>query len=388
MMNNPTSNLKHPTSSIQPQTSNLKIAFDAKRAFNNHTGLGNYSRFVILGMLRLFPQHEFYLFTPKVKPEFANLVKEFPNAHVITPQGILGKSFKSLWRSFGIVGLLNKFGVDVYHGLSNELPVNIQSFKGKKVVTIHDLIFLRYPHYYKPIDRRIYTRKFKQACEQADVLVAASEQTAHDIKYYFATQPEKIKIGYQNCDEQFALKLSQEQKQDVKTKYNLPKDFMVCIGTIEPRKRQLDVLRAFAKAQVSSSLVFVGRQTAYAQELHQFIKQNNLTTRVQFIEGAAFQDFPAFYQLAQKAIYASEFEGFGIPILEAMRGGVEVLVAETSSLTEVGGNAVSYFPLGDTQRLARLMEQHQPQTSDNVVAQLAKFDTELLLNQLMQTYLH
>ncbi len=382
-----TSNFQHPTSSQQPPTPNLKVAFDAKRAFNNHTGLGNYSRFVVLELLKQFPQYEFYFFTPKVKPEFADLVTGFANAHVVTPQSFLGNTFKAWWRSFGVVGVMQKLNIDVYHGLSNELPFNIKTFKGKKIVTIHDLIFLRYPQYYKPIDRRIYTRKFKQACVDADVVIAASKQTATDIESYFGISSQKIKIGYQNCDAQFAVSLSQEQKQLVKSKYALPDEFMVCIGTIEPRKRQLDVLKAFAKTKVSAKLVFVGRQTPYAQELHQFIAANGMQERVQFIEGAAFADFPAFYQLAQKAIYASEFEGFGIPVLEALRSGVEVLVAETSSLTEVGGDAVSYFTLGNIDQLAQLMERAASPKPEHVVqAHLAQFNSSSLIQQLMHIY--
>lgn len=373
-------------SNIQHPTSNLKIAFDAKRAFNNHTGLGNYSRFVIKGMLDAYPQHVFYLFTPSVKEEYASLVEGYTNVHIVSPQNILGKTFKALWRTFGVTGILNKLGVDVYHGLSNELPANIKSFKGKSVVTIHDLIFLRYPQYYKPIDRRIYKRKFLQACVDADVVVAASAQTASDIQSFLGIEAKKIQVVYQNCDEQFEKKLTNQELVMAREKYQLPSSYFICIGTIEPRKKQLLVLQAFHQANVSAHLVFVGKQTEYAQQLHQYINQNNLTDRVQFIAGAAFEDFPALYQNAQMAIYASEFEGFGIPVLEAMRSSVNVAVANTSSLTEVGGDAVLYFDTCD--ELSEILKNaHQtPINQGKVQNQLAKFSSKNLLAQLMMIY--
>jgi glycosyltransferase involved in cell wall biosynthesis len=378
--------MQPPTSNFQLPTSSLRIAFDAKRAFNNHTGLGNYSRFVIKGMLDTYPQHMFYLCTPSIKPEYQDLFSEYANVKIVSPQNFLGKTFKALWRTFGVTGILNKLEVDVFHGLSNELPANINKFKGKKVVTIHDLIFLRYPHYYKSIDRRIYKRKFLQACVDADVVVAASHQTAKDIESFLGIDANKIKVVYQNCDEQFEVKLTTEKLKIVCKKYNLPEQYFVSIGTIEPRKKQLLVLQAFHQSNTNNHLVFVGKQTEYAQQLHQYINQYNLTNKVHFIEGAAFDDFPALYQYAQMAIYASEFEGFGIPVLEALRSSIPVAVANSSSLTEVGGDAVLYF--NNQEELTEILKNaHQtPINAEKVQNQLAKFSPKALIDQIMGIY--
>ena len=366
--------------------SQLKIAFDAKRAFNNHTGLGNYSRFVIKGMLDAYPQHVFYLFTPSIKSEFTKLVEGYTNVHVISPQNIFGKTFKALWRTFSVTGKLNKLGVDVYHGLSNELPSNIKSFKGKSIVTIHDLIFLRYPQYYKIIDRLIYKRKFIKACLDAHVVVAASKQTASDIQSFLEIDSQKIEVVYQNCDEQFDKKISSQELDAVRKKYDLTSSYFICIGTIEPRKKQLMVLQAFYQSNVNKHLVFVGKQTNYAEELHLFINQNQIADKVHFIEGADFVDFPALYQNASMAIYASEFEGFGIPVLEAMRSDVKVAVANTSSLTEVGGDAVQYFETSE--QLTALFRYEDSSTINHgkVQIQLAKFSPQALIGQLMRVY--
>lgn len=366
----------------------MKIGFDAKRAFNNQTGLGNYSRFVIEGMLQHFPNDTFYLFTPKIKPEFSGLFSAYKNAIVITPQQIWGKTFQALWRSTAITGLLNKLGVDVYHGLSNELPTNINKFKGKKLVTIHDLIFLRYPQYYKPIDRKIYQTKFKQACLDADVIVAASKQTAADVQTYYQQPAAKLAVVYQNCAPQFSEQRSKETLLQQAAKYQLPQHFILCVGTIEERKNQLAVLKAFHQSGLNTALVFVGKQTPYANKLHNYVNEYQLQQQVMFIEGASFSDFPAFYQLAKVVVYASEFEGFGIPVLEALRSGATAVVAKTSSLVEVGGEAVYYVEANDETAFANALLQafQQPIDKEKIEQQLHHFETPLLMQQLRALY--
>lgn len=366
----------------------MKIGFDAKRAFNNQTGLGNYSRLVISGMLKTFPEHEYYLFTPAVKPEFNALFQHMENVHVVTPRSALARRFKALWRTFSVAGLCNALQLDVYHGLSNELPAGMASFTGKKIVTIHDLIFLRYPQYYKRIDRMIYTRKFRNACHTADVVVAASEQTRSDLISFLRVDPEKIRVIYQGCEEQFKRVLSTQEKTAVRNKYNLPETFVVSVGTIEARKDQLTILKAYHKANLVAHLVFVGRQTTYASVLHEYIRDHQLRDRVHFIEGAAFSDFPAFYQLAEAAVYASEFEGFGIPVLEGLASRTRMLVAHTSSLPEVGGTAVDYFEPGDAGQLTTLLTQllTRPFREDIAEKQLARFEPVHLTRQLFSLY--
>jgi glycosyltransferase involved in cell wall biosynthesis len=366
----------------------MKIGFDAKRAFNNHTGLGNYSRLVISGMLSEYPQHEYYLFTPSVKKEFSDLFGGYNNVRIITPVSFFGKTFKAFWRTFGIAGLCKALELDAFHGLSNELPAGIHQFDGRKIVTIHDLIFLRYPHYYKTIDRKIYKRKFRTACLDADVIVAASKQTALDIETFLQVDKAHIKVVYQGCDPQFGKVVSETTKDEVRAKYDLPGHFILCIGTIEERKDQLTVLKAWHRAELSCKLVFVGRQTPYSKQLHDYITQHNLQKDVHFIEGAAFEDFPAFYQLAAAAVYASEFEGFGIPVLEGLRSGTKMLVADSSSLPEVGGDAVEYFEPGNDLQLSSLLKAsiNTPFNPYKAEKQLAKFDTHRLMQQLFSLY--
>jgi glycosyltransferase involved in cell wall biosynthesis len=379
------------TSNIKLLTSPrpLRIGFDAKRAFNNGTGLGNYSRFVINGLMTLYPQHEYFLFTPGIKPEYESFYTAGQNIHLITPESFFGKQFSFLWRSYAIADMCSQLNLDVFHGLSNELPVGIEGFKGKKIVTIHDLIFLRYPAYYNNIDRYIYTKKFKRACYHADLILAASKQTQSDIEHYLGTSTTKIQIGYQNCDERFAGIKTAEEKNLVRTLYALPDQFILSVGTIEQRKNQLTVLKAFHRLNHPDlSLVFIGKQTEYADQLKEYIAEAGLSSKVQFLQRIPAEYLPAIYQSARIFVYASEFEGFGIPVLEGMRSGIPVIAAKTSSLPEVGGTAIAYFNPADIAALATCFNETLSKSFDTggYGQQLALFDTPKLIAQLEAHY--
>jgi glycosyltransferase involved in cell wall biosynthesis len=332
----------------------LRIGFDAKRAFNNHTGLGNYSRFVIDSLLTFFPQHEYYLFTPGFDSQLKDYFAPRPNLHIVSPEGIIDKTFASAWRSLGLVKELEKYKIDVFHGLSNELPNGIEKTSIKSIVSIHDLIFLRYPDYYNNIDAYIYKKKFRNACEHATHILSVSEQTKQDIINYFNTNPLKISVVYQDCDKQFYAKQSEQKKQAVAKKYGLPVQFFLAVGTIEKRKNQLSILKAIASLKDTSiKLVVVGKVTEYKKQLDDYIVSNNIQEQITFVPKVDFADLPTIFQLAKCSIYISEFEGFGIPVLEALRCEVPNIVSNMSSIPEVAGDAALLCSPNDVQTLAK-----------------------------------
>ncbi|MFI5222248.1 MAG: glycosyltransferase family 4 protein [Bacteroidia bacterium] len=382
------------TSDFPLRTSHFNIGFDAKRAFNNGTGLGNYSRFVIRSLAKYFPENEYYLFTPSIKKEFENFIPASSNIKIISPESILGKTFPSLWRTYSIAEMCNELKLDVFHGLSNELPVGIEKFNGKKIVTIHDLIFLRYPDYYTNIDRYIYKNKFRHACEKADIICAASIQTKKEIIHFFSIDEHKIRVTYQNCDDRFSNPPDEKVRNEVIKKYLLLPKYILCLGTIEKRKNQHTVLKAFSQLdEPELKLIFIGKETDYSDQLHDFIELNRLESKVIFIPQIEIEFLPAFYRQAQAFVYASEFEGFGIPLLEAMRSGVPVIAANTSSLPEVCGDAAEYFSFNISSELARKMKlvlQDESKRIEMIVKgfeQAKKFDSEILMKELMGIYL-
>ena len=183
----------------------MKIGFDGKRAVQNFTGLGNYSRYILEILCKFYPQNEYILYAPRKRSneKLSELLAQYPQAKMAYPSTSFGKKLSSIWRIWGISKQIEQEGVQLYHGLSNEIPLNVKKKGFKTIVTIHDLIFLRFPQYYKYIDRQIYTYKFRKACLNADKIIAVSECTKRDIIDIFQIQENKIEVVYQGCDESF-----------------------------------------------------------------------------------------------------------------------------------------------------------------------------------------
>lgn len=330
----------------------MKVGFDAKRAIQNNTGLGNYSRYIIEILSKYFEGNTYVLYAPK-KKENARLKELQTRKNVCFIFSKAGwKYFSSLWRTWGINKTLIKDKIDIFHGLSNELPLRINRSGIKTVVSIHDLIFLRYPNYYKPIDRFIYRLKFRYACKIADRIIAISECTKKDIISYFNIPEAKINIVYQGFHPNFSHTVSPEKKMDVIRKYALPPQFLLYVGSIEERKNLLLVVRALKQIDKEIHLVAVGKKTPYQDIIEQYITTNELCERVHIYNNIPFEDLPSFYQSSRLFVYPSRYEGFGIPIIEALASGIPVIAAKGSCLEEAGGENSVYIHPDDNNGLA------------------------------------
>jgi len=317
----------------------MRIGFDAKRAFNNPTGLGNYSRTLIRQLSQLYPEHQYFLFTPSLIQKFELFPP--PNVKVILPDNPVHRFFSSFWRSVSMGKTILNNKIDIYHGLSNELPANINKSGAKSVVTIHDLIFLRYPGLYKRIDRLVYKRKFLSASLQAERIVAVSQQTRSDLISFFNIDPEKIEVVYQGCNPAFYEKVSEERKIQIRNKYKLPENFILYVGTIEERKNLLFLIRAVHEHKIKLPLVVFGRKTPYMEKINTYIDRRHVKN-IYFHEYASQTDLPPIYQMSDIFVYPSSFEGFGIPVLEAINSGIPVIAAKGSCLEETGGKSSIY----------------------------------------------
>jgi glycosyltransferase involved in cell wall biosynthesis len=373
----------------------VRIGYDAKRLYNNFTGLGNYSRFIVDGIHTSFPEEDIYLFTPEIKnhPE----VKVYQNdssLNTILPSPVLQQvKLGSYWRSFQLKNEARRYKLDLFHGLSHELPVGISAVT-KSVVTVHDLIFIRYPEFYKPIERWIYTQKIKYACKQADVIVAISEQTKNDLIEFLKVPSDKIRVVYQGCHPNFKKKLSSEELEQVRKKYQLPEKFLLNVGTIEPRKNSLSILKALNELKDSTSipLVMIGRATRYLDVIMKYAQENNLTNRIQYIHKSAFVDLPAIYRLSEAFIYPSLFEGFGIPLVEAIACNVPVITSTGSCFREAAGSASRYVFPNSTKELASAIQQvlTDKELRQKMIIESAnfilKFEPSVIAKDMMNVY--
>ncbi|TAD84854.1 MAG: glycosyltransferase family 1 protein [Bacteroidetes bacterium] len=344
----------------------MNIGFDAKRAYHNHTGLGHYSRSLIGALAALYPQHQYWLFNPKKNGHYAF---DEPNVRQVLPVKPLHKALPWAWRSKWMVGQMRGLHLDLYHGLSHEIPQGIENTGIKTVVTIHDLIHERYPHQYKALDVRIYRQKFRHACRHANAIIATSQQTKEDIVALYGVDAHKIWVCYQSCNPMFETPASAHQKASLRERYQLPEQYFLSVGSIIERKNLLLICEAMASLgnKLLIPLVVIGQGTGqYAQRVKQYIAQAGLGHKVLFLNeggGAGWaksvhlpsQHLPALYQMATALIYPSVYEGFGIPILEAMHSGLPVIASNASCLPEVGGPAARYVNWQNPDELAAAM---------------------------------
>ena len=365
----------------------MRIGYDAKRAFNNHRGLGNYSRETIRIVASHFTDFQLDLFTPKID---SNIRFDCPkNATVIQPKhGFM----TSLWRTFGITKEAERRQLDLYHGLSHELPVGIEKTGIPSVVTMHDLIFIRHPELYPFIDRKLYKTKYLHSCRVADRIIAVSQQTKNDLIELWGIDEAKISVVYQGCHPAFCQQVSENQKETVRMKYNLPETFLLNVGAIEPRKNQLLILKALKAKAIETPLVIAGRKTDYLTELQQFIENKKIQNQVFILPNVDFGDLPALYQSASVFIYPSQFEGFGIPVVEALQSGIPVIAAKGSCLEESGGPNSRYVSPSDETELAEqiMIVLRDNELRDNMIksgkAYTQQFSDKAIAKNLLNIY--
>ena len=370
----------------------MKIGFDAKRAFKNSTGLGNYSRILIGGIAESNQDVIGLLYTPDTEGQYSKYFSLYSNFRVIQPSSVF-KFFPRLWRSFGVSLRAKSDGIKIYHGLSNELPCFIPK-NVKKIVTVHDLIVFRYPELYSKIDRKIYQRKIRRSCATADVIVAVSQQTKFDLQEILKVPEEKIRVICQSCDSMFWNPESPEAKNEVRRRYKLPEKYIVSVGSIEPRKNQIAQVKALSKLPDDLHLVIVGasHNDKYYDRLVETVFMLKLSKRVHILDKAVFDDFPAIYANALMSMYVSEFEGFGIPILESLCCNTPVITSNISSMPEVGGDAALYVNPKDVNDIAEkaMMLYNDAELRQQLVEkgkkQREKFSEQLITQKMIDLY--
>ena len=329
------------------------IGFDAKRIVRNGTGLGSYGR-TLVNDLAQRQDLALRLYAPdKGRDDLRSQIVERPNVSFCYPHFSSSIHLpSSWWRMKGVVTDLQRDGVQLYHGLSGELPIGIRKSGIRSVVTIHDLIFLRHPEFYNWVDTKIYAWKFRQTLREADHVIAISECTKRDILYYGDIDEQKISIVYQSFAPRFSVEVSEEQRTQVRSAYQLPQRYILNVGSIEARKNILQAVQALLLLPDDVALVMVGRHTPYTDQVLQYVREHHLEERVRVLHGVPDEHLPMLYALAESFVYPSVYEGFGIPIIEAISCGLPVVACSGSCLEEAGGPDSLYVQPGNVEAMA------------------------------------
>lgn len=331
----------------------MKIAYDGKRAMRNLTGLGNYSRLVIETMSEAYPDTDHLVYVPDIRPnDRLETLLSRPNVAFRQPDRFYAWP-KAAWRSWGVTAQALREGADLYHGLSNELPLNIHRSPIASVVTVHDVIYRRLPDCYTAIDRHLYDLKYGFSARHADRVIAISEATKRDVMELYGVPEERISVIYQGCDARFTDRRDPEGEQAVRARYRLPAKYIVQVGTIEKRKNLETSLRALSNMPDMIHLVAVGNGRGYLREMRELAQELGVAERLHIVGNVAFADLPAIYRMAMAALYPSRYEGFGIPVLESLSSGTPTVTSNVSSLPEAGGDAVFLVAPDDVRALTQ-----------------------------------
>ena len=346
----------------------MKIGFDAKRAFLNTTGLGNYSRTLMGSLATNHADNQYVLYYPKKNIGFEQVAFSLAeNMKVQTPknalQALAGGSF---WRSWTLGKQIKKDELDIYHGLSNELPFSLKKngTKPKTVVTIHDLIFMQHPEWYPAFDRFVYRKKWEHSCQVADKIIAISEQTKNEIVDFMKIDESKISVIHQSCDAAFYdyddavfLQHGFFMTKEYDIPYDIPSDYVLYVGSITARKNLLSLIKAIniVKSQYEEvHLVVVSRsnEQEYEAKVKQYIADNGLQKYVTFLDNVAQKHLPSIYRCAKAYINPSLFEGFGIPIIEALFSRIPVVCSDNVCFREAAGKGAVYVSPENVEEMA------------------------------------
>ncbi len=373
----------------------MVIGYDAKRVVSNGTGLGSYGRTLVNSLIPLAEKNgdSLRLYAPDSgRDDLRMQVNTSDSLQFAYPLKAHNRLQKDLWRTRGIVTDLQKDGVQVFHGLSGELPKGIHKSGIRTVLTIHDLIFICHPEYYNWLDVIIYKQKFHASLREADKIIAISECTKRDIIKYGNVDPSRIEVVYQSCGVKFKTRMSDAQKAETKAKYNLPDRYILNVGTIEQRKNVLLAVKALPNLPEDIHLVIVGRQTKYAKEVNAYITQHGLSDRVHMLCGVPNADLYSIYQQAECFVYPSRYEGFGIPIIEAIQSGLPVVAATGSCLEEAGGPDCIYVHPDDEKAMAEAVKSllhgtaGRTERMERSVEYIKRFENADVAQQMMAVY--
>lgn len=311
----------------------MRIALNCLGPSRLKAGVGNYAVNLVTELSRLRPSHEFLVIVGQNQHQFASA----PNVrfHSIGRWNS-HRILRVLWEQFIQPLVLWKHGADILHAVGFVLPVLKTT---KQVVTVHDMTHFSHPENHAWA-RGLYMKRFiPLSIRRTDAVISVSHCTKRDILRFVPIKPQRIHVTYNAPHPRFRPLPREECAAGLKAKYGVEGPFILFVGTLEPRKNLLALVRAFSGLATNHRLVIVGAKGWLYEPIFALVRKLRLTSRVLFMGYVPDDDLPLFYNAAAVFVYPSLYEGFGIPVIEAMACGVPVVTSNGSALVEVAGDA-------------------------------------------------
>lgn len=326
----------------------MRVGIDSRLVFYHQAGIGQYILRLTQALARLDRENQYVLFTSRKdktpivdQPNFKRQKLWTPSHHRFEPAALSIE--------------LAPFALDVLHSPDFIPPARLRA---KSVITVHDLAFLLFPDFLTRPSARYYSR-VDIAARKADHIIAVSESTKRDTIRLLGVPPEKITVIPEAAHPIFTPIPNEEALERVRARYKLPRNFILFVGTIEPRKNLPTLIRAFHRMRdnykTDAVLVIAGHRGWLVEEVDQTLEETNLGEAVRFLGGVPNEELVYLYNAARVFAFPSRYEGFGLPPLEAMACGTPVVTANVSSLPEVVGDAALLVNPEDVDGLAVAM---------------------------------
>lgn len=298
----------------------MRVAIDIQTTRGQRVGHGTYAGELVNAIQRVDAQNEYALIAPRREQDLS------------MPQ-------RFLWDQFIFPALSLAARADLVHQPAFSSPI---LYPGKKIVTVHDLIGRFFAHEIPFWSAKYFKHWMPFSYRFATHIIAVSEHTKKDVVEQLGIAPEKITVIYEAAGDEFRPNLSRNKIHDVKERYKTGDSYMLHLATLNPRKNLEFLVRVFsqlARRFPELKLVISGKKGWYYESLFQLVSELGLTRRVVFTGYVEDSDKPFLMAGARVFVFPSKYEGFGLPVVEAMGVGTPVISSNTSSLPEVAGEA-------------------------------------------------
>lgn len=370
----------------------LKIGIDYTAALKQGGGIGRYTRGLVTALAQLDRQNRYTLLYSPDAP--ANGLQVFNATNFSWRRYPLSERLMTIgWHRFDLPVPVEWFSgpLDLFHSPNFILP---PTRRAHTLLTVHDLSFVRHPHGAVESLRRWLMRVVPRSLDQADYVLADSHSTKQDLLDFYNVEPARISVVGAGVEPRFRPSDDATELQTIRTKYRLPEKFILSLGTLEPRKNFDGLIQAYSNSPVREShhLVIAGGRGWLYEPIFAAAETSSVADRIHLIGFVADDDLPALYNLADVFAYPSHYEGFGIPVIEAMACGTPVVCADNSSLPEVAGEAALLIPatnlpaLGEA--LQRLVDDQalRQRCREGGLRQAQKFTWSAAAQRLLEVY--
>ncbi len=340
----------------------MKVGIDIRNIGKKRTGDEVVFFNLVKNLMSIDNKNEYFLFTDildeknitEIKKDLG--IKNGSNFQIIP----LKSPNKFVWNIWTLPKYLRKNPIDIYQ--TQYITPWFVSRSIKIITTIHDISFNFYPQFINLFDLLFLKFLIPISLKRADKIIAVSKFTADEIIRYYKIDREKIIWIHNAVSEDFLKELSEEEKEKVKKKYNLPEKFILYLGTMQPRKNIPRLIEAFARIKSSVAgmkLVLCGNQKAhnFDKRIGETVEKMGLEKDIDFLGYVSNKDKQAIFSLAYVFVFPSLYEGFGIPILEAMAAGIPVLASQITPHEEIAGKSILFFDVNDNYDLGNKLKE-------------------------------